>query len=126
VRVAPSRVHDQNTRIFAHGFRERLRALLNNDVAPALLAWKRCVKGRTVGVLASLEGWDNNIVLQSGLALLALDRTTVDSEVTKVGEELLSSVLTLYELEELGSVVDKLETRMRFSAQAGRDPGGYY
>ena len=36
--VSPGRVHDQDTRISADGFGERLGALLENDLAPALFA----------------------------------------------------------------------------------------
>ena len=40
--------------------------------------------------------------------LLSFDRTSVDCEITKIGKQLLSTVLACDQFEEIGSVVDKL------------------
>ena len=53
------------------------------------------------------EGRYGDHALELGLADLALDLATIDSEVTKVCEELLSTVLGADQVEESGCVVDE-------------------
>jgi hypothetical protein len=73
-----------------------------------------------------LEGRDCNVFLETGFTLttriskavgsglkgdnycLTLDRTTIDSKITKISEQFLCAVLTEHKLEELGGVVNEL------------------
>lgn len=103
VRVTPGGVHDKHTRVLAYSLCECLRTMLDDDVPPTLLARQRGVEGRTiVGILAVLELGDDDVILEAWLADLSLDGAAVDSEVAKVGEQLLSTVLTLHKLEQVG------------------------
>ena len=67
--VAPGGVHDQAARVLADGFGECLRALLDNDVAPAGRAGLGGVEGRGRRVVAVVEGRDDDVILEAGLAL---------------------------------------------------------
>ena len=109
MRITPCSVHDENTRVLAHGLGECLGTLLDDDVAPADLAREGRVERRALGVFAVDKFGDVDLVPEAGFAGLALDRGAVDGEVSEVSEELLSTVLALNELEPLGSIVDELE-----------------
>jgi hypothetical protein len=126
VRVTPSGVHDEAARVLANGLGESLRAFLDDDITPSLFAGDGRVERWAVRVVAVLEGWDNDLILKARFALdgdlsqtddielectysLALDRATVDGDITKVRKELLRTVLSLNEPEELRSIVDELQ-----------------
>ena len=111
VSVAPGRVHDENARILADSLRECFWALLDYDVTPTDFAGEGSVGRGSVRVFTVDELGDNNLILEAGLADLSLNGGAVDCEVSKVGKELLCTVLALDKLEELGGVVDELTVR---------------
>lgn len=105
--VSPGGVHDEDSRVVANGLGESLGSLLLDDVTPSSEAGLGGVE-RLGLVLGVDEGGDGDVLEESGLSNLSLDRRSVDDEVSKVGEDLLSSVLTRDEVEEGGGVVDEL------------------
>jgi hypothetical protein len=54
-----------------------------------------------------VDSRNGNDTLELGLTDLALDLAAVDSEITKICEELLSTVLGADQVKESGSVVDE-------------------
>ena len=69
MRIAPGGVHDQTARVLADGLSECLRALLDDDVAPAGRAGLGGVEGRGRWVVTVVEGRDDDVILEAGLAL---------------------------------------------------------
>ncbi len=108
VGIAPHRVHDEHTGVLADGLRECLGALLDDDVTPAHFAGQGSVGRRPVRVFTVDKLGDDDLVLEAGLADLSLDGGAVDCKISKVGKELLGTVLALDELEEILGVVDEL------------------
>lgn len=82
--ITPGRVHDEHAGVLANGLGERLGALLDDDVAPAELAWHGGVEWGAVGVFAVGELGDVDFGSETRLALLALDGRAVDGEVAEV------------------------------------------
>lgn len=128
VGISPGSVHDKGTGVSADCFGECLGALLDNDVAPPGEARRGDIQRRSIlGVLAVLELRDDDVLPETGFALIAefsrndtektricstynltLNGATVYGEITKVGEQLLCAVLTLNQFEELGGIVNEL------------------
>lgn len=104
VSIAPGSIHEQAALVLADGLGKSLRALLDENVSPTLLAGFGSIN---LGTVSSNDFGQDDIGLELGLADLALDRATVDSHVTQVGKKLLSSVLAADEIEERGGVVDE-------------------
>ena len=102
--ITPCGVHDKTALVLTDGLGESLRTLLEEDVPPALLAWLGGVDlvSAVVG-----EGRDGDHALELGLANLTLDLAAVDSKITEVGKELLSTVLGADEIEKRRCVVDE-------------------
>lgn len=102
--ITPCGVHDQASLVGTNSLCESLRTVLENDIPPTFGA-----RGGCVDLLAAVvvNGRDGDNALELGLADLALDLATIDSEVTKVCEELLSTVLGADQVEESGCVVDE-------------------
>ena len=70
MRIAPCCVHDEYTRIVAHGFGECLRTVFDDDVTPAFLAGYRAVEGRSVlRIFQVLEGGNDDVVFKTRFAL---------------------------------------------------------
>ena len=69
VRVAPGGVHDEHAGVLADGLGEGLGAVLDDDVAPTDLAWHAGVERSAVGVLRVAQRWDDNLRLETRLAL---------------------------------------------------------
>jgi hypothetical protein len=113
VRITPSGVHDQRAGVLTHGLGERLGTLLDDDVTPADGAWLRCVERRACRVVAVLERWDDDVGFEARLAGLTLDGAAVDGQIAEVGKELLRAVLALDELEEVGGIIDELQSGFR-------------
>lgn len=68
--VTPGCVHDEGTRVFANGFGEGFRAMLNDDIAPAYLAGKRGIeRWTTARRVPVFELRDNNLCFEPRLAL---------------------------------------------------------
>ena len=109
--ITPGGVHDEHTGVFTDGLGESLGTVFDDDVTPSLLTRNRAIEGGTVGVVAVLEGGNNDLILETGFTLLTSNGTAVDGEITEVSEQLLRAVLALYELEKVGRVVDKLLNR---------------
>ena len=104
VSIAPCGVHDQCTLVCADRLGEGLRALLDEDVTPALGGGGRRID--LVAVLVDDVG-NPDLALELGLADLSLDLAAVDSKLTEVGEQLLGTVLGTDEVEKGGGVVDE-------------------
>lgn len=107
--VTPGGVHDEDSRVVADGLGESLGSLLLDDVTPSSEAGLGGVE-RLGLVLGVDEGGDGDVLEESRLSDLSLDRRSVDDEVSEVGEDLLGSVLTRDEVEKGGSVVDELRS----------------
>jgi hypothetical protein len=107
MRVSPSCVHDEGTRIFSDSFGEALWTFLEDDVAPANFTWHRCIKGRAIWIFAVLEGRYDDFGLETWFADLSFDGASVDRKVSEVGEELLGTILTDNKFEKIGRVVDE-------------------
>jgi hypothetical protein len=103
MRVSPRRVHDQAARILADCFRECLRPVFDDDIAPADGAWEVRVERRAIlWVLATLQLGDDDLGFETRLALpamsvssnvrwsstivysLALDRTSIHGQVSEI------------------------------------------
>jgi hypothetical protein len=108
VRITPSCVHDERSRVFAHGLCESFGTLLDNNVAPSNLTRERSVKGCPIRTITALELGNDDIILKAWLAGLAFDGASIDCEVTKVCKEFLCTVLALHQLEELRGIIDEL------------------
>jgi hypothetical protein len=104
--ITPSGVHDETSLIVSHGLGESSGSLLLDDVPPTDLAGNRGVQN-LARVLGIGQLGNGNFFGQTGLSALPLDGRSVDGQVPKVGQELLSSVLTGDEFEQVGSVVDE-------------------
>lgn len=106
VGISPGRVHNQTTRVRTNSLGECFGAFVDDNVPPTFLTRLAGVQflGR---VLSILQRGNSGFVLETGLTVLTLDGTAVDSEVTKVGQKLGSSVLTGDQLEEIGSIIDE-------------------
>jgi len=107
VGITPCGVHDEGTRVLPDSLGERLGTMFDNDVAPANSAGHGGVERGSGRVFPVGELRDDDVGLETGFANLTLDGTSVDGEVSKVGKEFLGTVLTLHELEEIGSVVNE-------------------
>jgi hypothetical protein len=104
VSVSPRCVHQKTALVLANSLGKGLGALLNDDVAPALLARLADIE---LGTLRGVESGGKDLLLQLGLANLALDAATVDGNVTKVSKETLSAVLRANKVEELRSIINE-------------------
>jgi hypothetical protein len=104
VGVAPGGIHDHTSFVCSYGLDEGLWSLLVDDVSPACGARHGSVDESAAGIL---ELGHDDVALELGLANLALDLAAVDSEISKVGKELLRTVLAADQLEQLRSVVDE-------------------
>jgi hypothetical protein len=107
--------HDEDSRVVTNSLGESFGSLLLDDVTPSDSAGHRGVDRLGV-VLGIDESGDGDLVEESGLSNLSLDARAVDDEVSEVGEDLLSSVLTRDEVEERRSVVDELGRRRSASS----------
>ena len=92
--VAPGRVHDQAARVLADGLSESLRAFLNNDVAPAGRAGLGGVEGRGRRVVAVVEGRDDDVILEAGLALEGVNKRAFVATLTLTTWPLMELPLT--------------------------------
>lgn len=112
--VSPSGVHDETTLVSSDSLGECLWSFVDDDVSPSFGAWHAGVDNlRRVDIVPDL--WDDCFGLETGLTGLTLDRRTINSQVTEVAEQFLSSVLRSDQLEELWSVIDECcpgETRL--------------
>ena len=102
--VSPSRVHEKSTLVLADSLREGLGSLFENDVSPSLGAGCRSVNLLSGGV-DKLR--DLDLSFELGLSNLSLDAATIDGNVTKVGKQLLGTVLAANEIEQLRGIVDE-------------------
>ena len=102
--VTPSGVHEKTSLVGADSLGKGLGALLEENVSPTGLARRGDVNLGTV--LVGNIG-DDDVALELGLANLALDGRTVDSDITKVSQQLLSTVLAAHEVKQLRSVINK-------------------
>lgn len=104
VSISPGGVHEQTTLVLANGLGEGLGALLEENVSPSLLARLADIDLLTIGVDDLRE---NNLTLELGLANLSLDRAAVDGDVSKIGQQLLGTVLATNEVKELRGIINK-------------------
>ena len=84
MRVTPGGVHDEHTRVLADGLRERLRTLLDDDVAPTNLTWNRAVQRRTIWVITIFQSRNNDFLREAGFTL----RGDQVYDITKGGGEI--------------------------------------
>ena len=113
--VTPCGVHDECAWIFTNGLCKCLGDMFDDDISPPDSARRGSVEGSSVGILAVGELGDLDLCPETRFALLTLDRASVDGKVSKVCQELLSTVLALNQLEEIRGVVDELEWDVRKS-----------
>lgn len=104
--ISPSSVHDQTSLVSPDGFCECLGTFIDDNVSPTVLAWSRSINDLGgVGIVGN--GRDQSLGLESRFSHLTLDGRSIDRQVSKVSEQLLSSVLGLDKLEQLRGVVDE-------------------
>ena len=84
--------------------------MLNDDVTPSSLAGNDGIERGSVGVVAILEGRNDDLIFKTWFATLSFDGTAIDGKISEVSEEFLGPVLTLDKFEKLGGIVDKLLT----------------
>lgn len=106
--ITPGGVHDEGARIGTDSLSESLGALLNDDVTPSDSARLRGVQGRPSRVFPVRELGNDKLSPETRLSDLSLDGTAVDREISEVSKQFLGTVLALYELEKIGSIVDEL------------------
>ena len=104
--ISPGGVHNQTTLVVTHSLCEASRSLLQDDVPPSGLTGYRSVEG-LARVLGVGKLGDGDLLMQTRLSALTLDGRTVDGKVSKVSQQLLRSVLTGNQFEEVRGVVDK-------------------
>lgn len=102
--ITPSGVHDKTSLVRTNSFGKGFRALLNDDVSPALLTRLRDVESLPV---VSLKLGNLDVSLELGLTNLTLDLAAVDSKIAEVRKQLLSTVLAAHQSKEFGGVVDE-------------------
>lgn len=104
--ISPGGIHDQTTRVCSNSLGECFGPFVDDNVSPTFLTRLAGVQ-LLRRVFSILQGGNSGFVLETRLSVLALDGTTVNREVTEVGQKLGSSVLTCDQLEEIGSVIDE-------------------
>lgn len=109
VSVTPGGIHDQATGVLPNSLGKGLRALLYNDVTPADGARNGGVERGPLWIFPVGELGDDGIGLETGFTNLTFDAAAVDCKVTKVSQELLGTVLTLDEFEEVRGIVNELK-----------------
>lgn len=102
--VTPGGIHQETSLVLADSLRKCFRALLNQDVSPALLAW---YSGVDLVSSIIMERGKDDLSLELGLANLSLNAAAVDGNVTKIGQQLLSSVLTADEVKETWGIINE-------------------
>lgn len=107
--VSPSCIHDKRAWVLPDRFGEGLWTVLDDDITPTHLTRQCGVDGWAIYVVTILQLGNNNITFKARFTRLTLDRASVDCEISKISQELLSTVLALYKFEELRSIVDELE-----------------
>ena len=70
--ISPCCIHDECVGIGADGFGEGFGSLLDDDIAPADLAWLRGIEGRTFGVVSVGELGNVDFGLETRLALVRI------------------------------------------------------
>ena len=95
--ITPRGIHDHHAFVLTEGLGKCSRALLDDNVSPALLVWFRAIDRMTS---LRLECRHNDFTLELGLADLALDLTAIDGKVTEVSKQLLGTILAADECEE--------------------------
>ena len=110
VSITPCCVHNEDTRVFANRLGKGLGTMLNDDVTPSSLAGNDGIERGSVGVVAILEGRNDDLIFKTWFATLSFDGTAIDGKISEVSEEFLGPVLTLDKFEKLGGIVDKLLT----------------
>jgi hypothetical protein len=98
--ISPGCVHNEATLVLANSLGKCFRALFNDDVPPASFARHGCIDYLAL-VVNDLR--DDDVPFEFRLSNLSLDLATVDSEVSEVGEQLLSTVGAANEREKLRS-----------------------
>lgn len=115
--IAPCGVHDQCARVSTNCFSELFGTLLDDDITPTSLAREGRIQRRTIlRILAVFELGNDDVFSEARFSLkerlvsiliiylnlfietyiLALDRTTVDSKISKVSKKFLGTVLALH------------------------------
>lgn len=102
--ITPGGVHEKAALVVTDSLGEGLGALLQDDLAPALGAGLGDVD-LVAGLVEQLG--NDDVALELGLANLALDAASVDSEVTQVRQQLLGTVLAADEIVERLLVIDE-------------------
>lgn len=97
VGVSPGGVHEKAALVITNSLGEGLRALLQDDVAPSLLARMGDID---LGTVTGNDLRHIDLAPELGLANLALDAAAVDGNVTEVGQQLLGTVLAANQVEE--------------------------
>ena len=102
--IPPGCIHDQTAFVGTYSLRKCFRPLFVNDLLPPFGAWRRNVNIFAVGI--KHFGHDN-FSFELGIANLTFDAAAVDSKVSKILQQFLTTILTSDQLEEFGSVIDK-------------------
>ncbi|KAH3659409.1 hypothetical protein OGATHE_006293 [Ogataea polymorpha] len=105
VSVSPGSVHDQATIESPNLVGKLLRTVVQKVLSKGF--WRRSVLDIDIPAVNVVDHRDVSISGQLWQTNLALDRRSVDTEIGKVREQLLSSVLGLHHLEQRRSVVDE-------------------
>lgn len=104
VGISPCGVHEKTSFVLANSLGKRLGALFKDDASPTLLARLADVDLFTCG---SENFGGDDFALELGLANLALDRATVDSDISEICQQFLGTVLATYEVKQLRGIVDE-------------------
>jgi len=100
VSITPRGVHDKTSFVGADSLCKSFGAFVDDNIAPTL-----CARFRHIDEVPALvmELRHNNVTLELGLTNLTHDLRTIDSEISKIEEELLRTILTAEKAEKLGT-----------------------
>ena len=102
--VTPSSVHDEAPFVLSNSICIRLWAFLINDVLPSLSARNGCVDNFAIVVIKIRH---DDIAFELRLTNLAFDATAIDGNITKISQQLLSSILTPNKRKQLGCIINE-------------------
>jgi len=96
VGITPGSVHNETALVLSDRLCESRRAFFEDDVPPAVTGRLGAIIGCAI---TAGEVRHHNLALELGLANLTLNLTAIHGEVTKVSQQLLSTILTTNESE---------------------------
>jgi hypothetical protein len=120
VSITPGCVHNEAALIGSDSLSEGSWALLVDDVLPSLSARNTHVDG--LPTVVEYRGHDY-VTLEFGLANLTFNAAAIDGKISEVLKQLLSTVLTADQLEQLGSIIDECRPARALNEDRVREKG---